>query len=302
MSLAIIERQANGLTVGQRESDGYVNATKLCQAAGKLLADYLRLKSTNEYLEALSVDMGIPISKLVDIRRGKPANLQGTWVHPEVAIDLGQWLSPEFRILVNRRVREWMVGGSSPATSPRISAEFAALADEFFELIGETHTLIHRWADFARRLSEEIKTARKTSELERYASRLEKMLEIVNGIISLGSPATQVERSLVSDQMAKLIEEKFIANSTQTGCLERYTSKKKNKAGVVVEYPKINALIRDESIDEDWNWRYKYAIKEELTGKWKNKSKSVPLDKLPSVRAAIALDATLPTILRLIEG
>ncbi len=66
MSLAIIERQANGLTVGQRESDGYVNATKLCQAAGKLLADYLRLKSTKEYLKALSVDMGIPISKLVD--------------------------------------------------------------------------------------------------------------------------------------------------------------------------------------------------------------------------------------------
>ncbi|MGK7903861.1 MAG: KilA-N domain-containing protein [Hormoscilla sp.] len=42
---------------------------------------------------------------------------QGTWVHPEVAIDLAQWLSPQFRIMVNRWIREWMSGRSQPASA-----------------------------------------------------------------------------------------------------------------------------------------------------------------------------------------
>lgn len=43
---------------------GYVNATQMAKANQKLLADYMRLKSTTDYLQALSQDMGIPISSL----------------------------------------------------------------------------------------------------------------------------------------------------------------------------------------------------------------------------------------------
>ncbi|HEY9597168.1 MAG TPA: hypothetical protein V6D33_05820 [Cyanophyceae cyanobacterium] len=114
--------------------------------------------------------------------------------------------------------------------------------------------------------------------------------------------ATQIEKAIAVPQAPKLIEQAFIMNSTQTGCLERYTSPRKNKAGEIVVYPKINASCRDKSIDEDWNWRYKYYVKDPITGRQKNRNKSVPLRKLPAVRAAIALDATLPTILRLIEN
>ena len=317
MSLAIIERQANGVVVAQRQDNGFINGTAMCVAHSKDISDWLKTDDTWELVVALANDLGIKpkdrksgnsmytrvaatYPDLVVVKRGSPETGGGTWIHPDLAIQLAQWCNKAFAIQVSRWVREWMLTGSNPV-HPLISPEFATLADEFFELIGQTHTLIHRWSDFARRLNEEIKTVRKSSELQRYADRLEKMLEIVNGIISLGSPATQVERSLVSAQMAKLIEEKFIANSTQTGCLERYTSRKPDKSGVVVEYPKTNAIERDESVDEDWWWRYRFSVKDPVTGKWKAKSKSVKLDKLPAVRAAIALDATLPTILRLIE-
>ena len=114
----------NGNLVPQRIEDGYVNATKLCQAGGKLIADYLRLSATQEYLEELSSDMGIPISLLVQVRQGVKAGTkateQGTWVHPDVAVDIAQWISPKFRVQVNRWVREWITN-QSKATSPQRS-------------------------------------------------------------------------------------------------------------------------------------------------------------------------------------
>jgi hypothetical protein len=45
----------------------------MAQAEGKLIGDYLRLDSTKAFLEALSTDMGIPISAvdgLVQVRKG----------------------------------------------------------------------------------------------------------------------------------------------------------------------------------------------------------------------------------------
>lgn len=37
--------------------------------------------------------------------------MQGTWVHPYVAINLGQWLSPQFSVQVSKWVTEWIAGG-----------------------------------------------------------------------------------------------------------------------------------------------------------------------------------------------
>ncbi|MEM7739127.1 MAG: KilA-N domain-containing protein, partial [Deinococcota bacterium] len=46
-----------------RKADGYLNATMMCKAYDKLLGNWLNNKSTDELLEALSFDIGIPISK-----------------------------------------------------------------------------------------------------------------------------------------------------------------------------------------------------------------------------------------------
>lgn len=107
-------RSVNGVNVEQRVADGYINGTAMCQASGKLLADYLRLSSTQEYLTELGADMGIPISALARVRKGGKSNEQGTWVHPEVAVDLGQWCSTRMRIAVNRWVVEWLATAKNP--------------------------------------------------------------------------------------------------------------------------------------------------------------------------------------------
>jgi hypothetical protein len=46
------------------------------------------------------------------VQGGHP-QLQGTWVHPQVAINLGQWASAKFAVLVSQWVFDWFNGGGS---------------------------------------------------------------------------------------------------------------------------------------------------------------------------------------------
>ena len=89
---------------------GYIDATAMCQAAGKLWGHYWETATAKNFATELSLDIGIPISNLVQVFRGKPADQQGTWVHPQVAIHLGQWLSPKFAVRVTSIVLDWMAG------------------------------------------------------------------------------------------------------------------------------------------------------------------------------------------------
>jgi hypothetical protein len=50
----VITREFKGITIRQRTTDGYLNATEMCKATGKLFADYHRLKTTQVFLEAFS--------------------------------------------------------------------------------------------------------------------------------------------------------------------------------------------------------------------------------------------------------
>ncbi len=112
--LALIPHKIHSVTIEQRATDGYVNASALCQACNKLWGDYTRLKSTDEFLQELSSDMGIPISdaegSLIQSIKGGIPRLQGTWVHPDVATNLAVWASPKFAVAVSRWVREWLTG------------------------------------------------------------------------------------------------------------------------------------------------------------------------------------------------
>lgn len=114
-SLPLIEHKVEAISIDQRANDGYVNATAVCQASGKQLGHYLETKATKAFLAELSDDIGIPISDLVQIIKGGHPQMQGTWVHPQVAINLGQWASPKFAVLVSKWIFEWMSGSSKNA-------------------------------------------------------------------------------------------------------------------------------------------------------------------------------------------
>ena len=86
--------------------------------ASKCFLDYRRLKVTEEFLNELQSDMGIPISELIQSLKGGLSDLQGTWVHPQVAIHLAQWLSPKFAVMFSRWVYEWMTDRAPDIVRP----------------------------------------------------------------------------------------------------------------------------------------------------------------------------------------
>ncbi|MFM6409324.1 MAG: KilA-N domain-containing protein, partial [Microcystis sp.] len=153
--MEIILHETNGLQIGQRRDDGYINATRMCQAHNKEWRYYWRLPSTQEYVNALAEDLGIPVivnnptcnfftSALVVTFRGGNSQ-QGTWVHPEVAIDLAAWISVEFRVLVNRWVREWMTTAQNPIQPqpPQIPSELLKEINTHLKTLEALNKVMH---------------------------------------------------------------------------------------------------------------------------------------------------------------
>lgn len=122
------ERIWQGTAIQRREADGFVNATAMCKAGGRLFADYARLARTQEYMAALAdvvpekpcgaAVAGNPItgSALIHTIQGGTPSLQGTWIHPRLAIDLARWISPAFAVWMDGWFLESVAG---PA--PRLS-------------------------------------------------------------------------------------------------------------------------------------------------------------------------------------
>lgn len=112
---ALIQRELvtdTGLVPVSLRPDGWINITHIAKAAGKLVGGWTRLQDTQEYLEALALDMQISISKLLITVQGRgDAVEQGTWAHPEVAIDFAAWCHKKFKIQVNRWINELRTTG-----------------------------------------------------------------------------------------------------------------------------------------------------------------------------------------------
>lgn len=102
----------SNVSITSRHPDHYVNATEICQAGGKKFFDWARLESTKELITVLSSEAGIPVSLLVETKRGQTSKFrQGTWIHPDLAIQLAQWISPAFALHISRWIRQLFDAG-----------------------------------------------------------------------------------------------------------------------------------------------------------------------------------------------
>lgn len=129
---------------------GYVNATQMCQANGKRWNDYARLKGSQSYWQGLSDDTQIPVSSLI-IQVEAYGNGQATWVHPEVATDLAQWVSTPFRIWANRTLTKVISGEAVQSAQAKIDKidpqsliSQLNLAGDLLEELGINLTIINQ--------------------------------------------------------------------------------------------------------------------------------------------------------------
>lgn len=82
----------------------YINATQMAKVFGKKPDDYLRTKSTKEFIEAISASHKCEPTDLVIVRNG--GDNFGTWMHQDVALNFAQWLDVNFGIWCNDRLKE----------------------------------------------------------------------------------------------------------------------------------------------------------------------------------------------------
>lgn len=127
---ALVAEHGGQIIAEMRASDGFVNATKMCKMGGKLWAHYLENDTTQVFLQTLSANIGIPIIKLLEIKKGRYG---GTWIHHRVAIHLAYWISPQFAVAVTDLVERYVTG----RVTTQESKETAILTSNVIEVVSD---------------------------------------------------------------------------------------------------------------------------------------------------------------------
>jgi hypothetical protein len=134
-----LEIEVNGVLVKARDSDHYVPTTELCKAGGKEWHDFVRLKSTDAFLEALAKNTGFNRKILVQSTRGRVGS---TWIHPQVVIKFAQWVSPEFDVLVTKWAVALLTTGKAEVKAEDERSIPAGLPDRLAQLVHDMHGLL----------------------------------------------------------------------------------------------------------------------------------------------------------------
>ena len=144
-----------------------VNATQMAKAFGKTPKDWLRTEQAQRMIKAISNRQKCTFADLQVVRNGAPENGGGTWMHEDVALVFAQWLSPEFYLWCNDRIKELIKNGVSdiretPASPDRMKEleieEMKArkgIADSLRELIN-IETLSPSWKQILAAKSAEV--------------------------------------------------------------------------------------------------------------------------------------------------
>jgi hypothetical protein len=165
----------NNINIIARSSDGYINATQMCQAGGRLFADYKRLSQTQAYLQALSMSMGIPIDLLLTTISTGLNDYRGTWVHRKVAYHLAQWISPIFAVQVSNWLDELFITGRVELGNELSNEE---LESKYQEKIAKMEE------DFKLKLEEKDKEIRKiTLNHEQFLKRQKRTVYEIGNVV-----------------------------------------------------------------------------------------------------------------------
>lgn len=152
MQNQILEYQGNKISF--LLGDGVmVNATQMAKPFNKTTKDWLRTNQTQDFINSLSAIRHIRPLELVRVNNG--GKNPGTWMHEDVALEFARWLSPEFAIWCNDRIKELVKHG------------FTATPDKLEELANNPDLLIQ--------LATQLKNER--AEKERLAFANQKQAE-----------------------------------------------------------------------------------------------------------------------------
>ena len=139
----IIKLDYEGQKISFEFADGnkMINATEMAKPFnGKLVADFIRLRTTQEYIFLLEDRYGNShigtTMQVLRVVKGGFTDLQGTWMDEKLALKFAAWLSPAFELWVYDKIQELLTTGKTelnevPATG--FSATLRLLAQQWEE-------------------------------------------------------------------------------------------------------------------------------------------------------------------------
>ena len=87
----------------------FLSATEMAQQFGKMPKDYLKTQSAKELVNTLSARTNVLPTDLVQVVNG--GQNYGTWLQEDIALDFAQWLSIDFKLWCNDRIKELLRTG-----------------------------------------------------------------------------------------------------------------------------------------------------------------------------------------------
>lgn len=116
----IFQYESNPITFKLEDGTVMTNATEMAKPFGKRPVDWLKLSSTVSFLETLGSVRKNHTSDYQSVitRMGRPEVGGGTWMHEDVTMEYARWLSPEFAIWCNDRIKELLKTGHTSIELP----------------------------------------------------------------------------------------------------------------------------------------------------------------------------------------
>lgn len=114
MTLAnsLVAEHGGRIIAEMRNSDGYVNATKMCQSGGKEWSNYFKSGGNKIFIDELKRSLPDGRDLYQTITTG-PNLERGTWIHHKLAIHLAMWISPVFAVAVTDLVTRFLSGSGA---------------------------------------------------------------------------------------------------------------------------------------------------------------------------------------------
>lgn len=108
---SIFEYNDNPISFRNENGILFVNATEMAKPFRVRPADWLRTENAHNYIAALLNVKKCTFDDLVIVKEGSPLTGGGTWMHEDVALEFSRWLSPEFAIWCNAKIKELLQQG-----------------------------------------------------------------------------------------------------------------------------------------------------------------------------------------------
>ena len=102
--LSVLTFHGSNIAFQEIEGKMMINATQMAKPFGRKTKDWLKTLQAKDLMKAVSKGTKIPLADLQVVRKG--GNNSGTWFQEYVALFFAQWLSPEFYLACNYKLKE----------------------------------------------------------------------------------------------------------------------------------------------------------------------------------------------------